>query len=61
MAKVLLWIGSKEYVVDGERFESDVAPELKDGRTMVPLRLVAEALGGKVQWIDSEKKIVIEQ
>lgn len=61
MAKIEMWIDKKEYTLDGERLESDVAPELKDGRTMVPLRLVAEALGGKVQWIGAEQKIIIEQ
>lgn len=32
-------------IVDGEELQPDVPPQVLDGRTMVPLRWVAEALG----------------
>lgn len=37
-------------VVDGREVSSDVPAVIIDGRTMVPLRLVSEALGEKVWW-----------
>ncbi|WP_410768858.1 copper amine oxidase N-terminal domain-containing protein [Fontibacillus sp. BL9] len=33
---------------------SDVSPEMKNNRTMVPLRVISENLGAKVKWSDSE-------
>lgn len=36
-------------IVDGERIDfSGAAPEVRSGKTMVPLKLLAEAMGGKV-------------
>ncbi|HOV26179.1 MAG TPA: stalk domain-containing protein [Pseudobacteroides sp.] len=37
----------------------DVQPFIKDGRTMVPVRFIAEALGKKVVWIPSENIVDI--
>ena len=36
----------------------DVAPSIKDDRTFVPLRAIAEAFGEKVDW-DKDKRLVI--
>lgn len=49
-SRLLLEIGKTQYVKNGMAAQSDVAPEIKQGRTLVPLRLVAEGLGGKVDW-----------
>ncbi|TCO78768.1 copper amine oxidase N-terminal domain-containing protein [Marinisporobacter balticus] len=38
-------IGNAEYTVDGEVKTADVAPYITDGRTMLSLRYVAEAMG----------------
>ena len=35
----------------------DVAPFISNGRTLLPLRKVAEEFGAEVNWIDEEKKI----
>ncbi|BAF60677.1 hypothetical membrane protein [Pelotomaculum thermopropionicum SI] len=35
---------------NAEILTSDVAPEIKDGRTFVPLRVLAEAFGCRVSW-----------
>lgn len=35
----------------------DVAPYIKDGRTMVPLRVIAENLDARVDWTASEQRI----
>jgi len=37
-------------VVNSKEIQSDVAPQLINDRTMVPLRWVAEALGANVEW-----------
>lgn len=44
-AEVNFVIGSNKYLVDGKEVEMDAAPYIKDGRTMVPLRALATALG----------------
>ncbi|WP_028609405.1 copper amine oxidase N-terminal domain-containing protein [Paenibacillus harenae] len=40
--------------VDGVVIASDVKPEIRNNRTMVPLRVISENLGAKVAWSDSE-------
>lgn len=47
---VELKIGEKEYTVNGQELQADVAPQIIDGRTMVPLRFVAEAFGADIDW-----------
>lgn len=44
--------------VNGKVVESDVEPYITNGRTMVPVRFISEALGLKVEW-DAETKTVI--
>jgi len=46
----VLTIGSKQMDVNVDTYELDVAPYIKEGYTMVPLRFVAEAFGAKVGW-----------
>lgn len=43
--------------VNGQEVECDVAPQIVSGRTMVPLRWVAETLGAEVKW-DGQNNIV---
>ena len=40
--------------VNGSEIAPDVPPFIEDGRTMVPIRFIAEALGAYVNWVDSE-------
>lgn len=40
--------------VEGVTIASDVKPEIKNNRTMVPLRVISENLGAKVNWSGSE-------
>lgn len=40
--------------VDGVTVTSDVKPEMKNNRAMVPLRVISESLGASVEWSDSE-------
>lgn len=46
--------------VDGRYVESDVQPYIEDSRTLVPLRLVAEALGFDVDWKEATRTIIID-
>lgn len=40
--------------VDGVTIPTDVKPEMKRNRTMVPLRVISENLGARVNWSDSQ-------
>lgn len=51
-------IGQKSYILNGVPISIDVAPEITNGRTMLPYRFVAQALGLSVTW-DGEKKQMI--
>ena len=58
---VKLNIGNAVMYVNGKAFTLDAVPEtVKPGRTMVSLRLVAEAFGADVQWDEATKKITIK-
>lgn len=56
-----LAIGHKTLYVNGECIPMDVAPIIIDGRTMVPLRFVAENLGREVGWSDPETIIISQR
>ncbi|MFZ5817308.1 MAG: stalk domain-containing protein [Bacillota bacterium] len=45
--------------VNGETQVLDVPPQLLEGRTMVPLRFVAEALGATLTWDAAERRITL--
>lgn len=52
-------IGSKKAIVNDTIVTLDSAPLIKQNRTFVPLRFIAEAFGANVQWIPEHKKIEI--
>ena len=54
-----MWIGSNTYVLNGKPYTMDTAPFIKDSRTFVPIAFIAEALGCKVSWIESERKVMV--
>ena len=45
--------------LDGQPLAMDVPPEVRDGRTMVPIRAVAEALGADVDWDQGTGRITL--
>jgi len=63
--KIVLWIDRATALVDGievsiDAVESAVRPYVAPpGRTMLPLRFVAEALGAEVRWDDATRVITI--
>ena len=48
--ELVLYIGKKDYEINGQKKQMDTAALLKDGRTFVPARYVAEAFGASVRW-----------
>lgn len=59
VAKLDLVINSTAVVGDGKSIPCDAAPYIEQGRTMVPLRVVAEAFGCDVQWDGDSRSITI--
>ncbi|MBD2845844.1 phosphodiester glycosidase family protein [Paenibacillus sp. IB182496] len=55
-----VWLGSYDYVLNGARLSGEVKPILRNGRTLVPLRLVSEQLGVTIGWENATKKITIQ-
>ena len=53
-----LTVGSDTMYADGEK-TLEAAPEIMNGRTMLPIRAVAEALGAAVDWDGESKTVVI--
>ncbi len=56
---IRLYIGKTYYYVNDELLEMDVAPIIREGRTLLPIRYVAEALGATVGWNGEEQKVTI--
>jgi hypothetical protein len=56
---VELWIGVYEIRVNGQMKEIDVAPVEIKGRTMIPVRFVAENLNAEIIWDGDNQKITI--
>ncbi len=46
---------------DGAPLETDMPAILLDGRTMVPVRIVSENLGGSVSWQEDAQMVIIQQ
>lgn len=48
-------------VINGQNVFSDVTPLIQSGRTLVPIRVIAENFGASVEWIESQSAVVIRQ
>ncbi|MFZ5968854.1 MAG: stalk domain-containing protein [Bacillota bacterium] len=57
--EVAVTIGSYFGEKNGESVKLDVQPVIIDGRTMVPLRFISEALGAEVVWDDAARSVLI--
>ena len=52
-----MWVG-RNYVRDnGKTYTIDAPPFIQDGRTMVPIRPIGDALGAEVIWYPNDKRI----
>jgi hypothetical protein len=52
-------VGQKAYFLNGVSISIDVAPEIVSGRTMLPYRFVAQALGLQVEWNAATRQVII--
>lgn len=57
--EIVLVVGDRTARVNGESRTLDQPAVILGGRTLVPLRFVAEALGGDVAWNGAKREIVI--
>jgi Leucine-rich repeat (LRR) protein len=53
------YINKPFYFVNDIKVNIDVAPIIKNGRTFLPVRYVAESLGANVAWNEAERKITV--
>ncbi|WP_282432495.1 copper amine oxidase N-terminal domain-containing protein [Pelotomaculum schinkii] len=56
---VLLTVGKDTVYVNRQKFFMDQVPVLLNGRTFVPVRFVAPALGAKVDWDEANQTVLI--
>ena len=59
--EIILTIGSKTVSVFGSEIENDVAPKIVNDRTMLPIRIVAENLGGTVTWNGELQRVTMQK
>ena len=52
-------IGSNTYECNGVKTEFDVSPLLKEDRTYIPVRVIAESMGYVVGWEDASQTVTI--
>ena len=57
---IILQLGNRTAWVNGPELRMDLAPVAIGGRTMVPLRFVAEALGAEVAWVDATRTVTVQ-
>ena len=55
--KFELWVGKKYARKNGKFLSIDAAPFIENGRTLVPIRVIGEALGATVNWFAEDKKV----
>lgn len=58
---LVLTVGSRVVEWRGSLIKVDAPPVIQDGRTLVPLRLVAQALGLNVRWDGSSRTVHLER
>ncbi len=46
-------------VIDGVEVTSSPQPVIKNGRTLIPVRLVSESLKAQVEWLEAERNVII--
>jgi hypothetical protein len=58
-AQIVLTMGKAQAVIDGRNVKLDAAPLNLNGTNYVPLRFVADALGGQAEWDGQQKKVTV--
>ncbi len=57
--QICVTIDSKTATVEGSAVAMDTAPMISEGRTLVPVRFLAETLGAQVGWDNATQTVVI--
>jgi hypothetical protein len=56
---MVLQIGNSMFTVNGGSMALDSPPVIKNGRTLVPIRAIIEALGGTVGWDGMKREATV--
>lgn len=56
---VALAVGEQQATLDGQTITLDVAPILRDDRTLVPVRFISQSLGATVNWDGVSQTVII--
>lgn len=57
---IVLKIGDSNATVNDKKIKNDVAPALKNSRTMLPIRFIAENLDATVDWDSKNSTVIIK-
>jgi hypothetical protein len=55
-----LWVDHADLLVNGQRITAEVAPQIMNNLTVVPLRILSENLGWKVTWDAKTQQITLQ-
>lgn len=58
---IRLSLTQKNYSVDGRALTMDTAPISREGRTMLPIKYITDALGATLAWDGASQKVTITQ
>jgi len=56
---VKMTINEQQAYINNQVYFLDEPPLIREGRAMVPLRFFSEALGAQVEWVASQKQVVV--
>lgn len=58
---IIFTIGQNSLFVNGQSYSMDAAPFISSGRTLVPVRYLADALGAQTSWDAAAQKVTINK
>ena len=58
---IFMYVGWESAIVDDVQITLDCVAFIKDGRTFVPVRFIAESLGAEVLWDEDTKTVSINK
>ena len=58
--RIVMQINNKNILVNGKTMVNDVAPVIVGDRTLVPIRVVTELLGGSADWDDATRTVTLK-
>ncbi len=58
---LVIYIGKSSYELDGQTKQMDTTAIVKDGRTYVPAKYIAEAFGASVKWDGANKTVYVNR